>query len=202
MYVKLFLLGRPGCGKSRTARHLTEFVKSFSWTTQRFKDYDILAEMAKTDTRFRLLDNGFDILKGSAFDDALHILDDNVRKYCQNIETNQPNTNQLIIIELARSNYDDAFKHFTSNMLDDASFLLIDVEFGKCKDRIKKRIASPEPNTNDNHFVSDYAMDKFYKEQHLPQDSAISLTIFTNNGSWDNFTHEVEPFIQRLLKIH
>lgn len=204
MYVKLFVLGRSGCGKSKTARHLTEFIKSFSWTIKRFKDYDILAQMAEMDTRFLLLDNGFDVLDDTAFDDALQTLDRKVSEHCENIENNQSDTNELVIIEFARHDYNDAFRKLSQKVKQNAYFLLIDADFETCVQRIHKRILSP--TSADDHNVSDKAMNRYFREQHLPVDSDITegerYWEVENQGEWDNFTEKIEPIIKGILKIY
>lgn len=206
MFVKLFLPGRPGCGKSRTAKTIKEFIHSNEWSmvVTNFKDYDILYEMARKDVlhkKFDLHEDGsFDVKDASVLNEALWILEDKVRKHYRNINVHQSNQTELIIIEFARSNYDDAFRQFSPGFLQDAHFLLIDADFDTCKERIEKRVASSEP---DNHNVSDFAMDTYYKNQHPPTDTTITprLTILTNNGEWDDFTKELKPFIKKLLHI-
>ena len=205
MSVKLFLVGRPGCGKSRTTRHIGNFIKTngWDWSIYDFKDYDILYEMAQQDDsgeKFYLYEDGsFDVKDASKLDEALHILEKKVAEYDRNIDIHQSTTNQLIIIEMARGDYDDTFKKLSQDFLQDAYFLLIDAEFEKCKQRIKKRVASPEP---DNHNVSNFVMETYYRNQHpltiehlLPR-----FKLLSNNNEWDDFTQNLEPLILTILK--
>ena len=209
MSVKLFLVGRPGCGKSRTTKHIEHFIHSngWAWNIIDLKDYDILYEMARQDLsgeHFYLYEDGsFDVKDASLLDDALHILETNIREHDSNIDALLSSRHQLIIIEMARENYDDTFEKFSPDILQNAYFLLIDTEFEECKQRIKKRIASPEPDNRDNHNVSNFVMETNYREQHsltmkhlLPR-----FQILTNNGSWDDFAKKLDPFIRQILKI-
>lgn len=169
-------------------------------------DYDILYQMFQNERvtmRFTPASGGgFDIHDVQVFDDALKKLERDVLAYCHNIDNHQSHSHELLIIEFAREDYDDTFKKLSQEILQDAYFLLIDAEFDTCRNRIKERthIASSEP---DNHNVSDFAMNTYFKEQHLPKDSAITshLTTLTNNGSWDDFTQKLEPFIRHILNI-
>lgn len=210
MSVKLFLLGRPGCGKSKTAKYIEAFVKNngWNWIVTNFKDYDILYEMAENDILHKeilLYDDGsFEVKKASKLDEAIHILEDRINEHFSKIDVHQSDNNHLIIIELARENYDEAFKQFLPVFLQNAYFLLIDTQFEECKKRIKKRVAFPDPNDHDNHNVSNFVMDTYYRDQHpltikhlLPR-----WKMLNNNGNWDDFTYEVEPFIKKILNVN
>lgn len=208
--IKLFLLGRPGCGKSRTAKHVATIIESNgqNWAVHNFKDYNILYEMAKEDILHQEFvlheDNSFDVLDAAKLDEALHELEKIVSKHLNEISIHQPGKNHLIIIELARENYDDAFEQFSSNFLADSYFLLIDTRFKKCKKRIRKRVKVSKPDDLDNHNISKYVMKTYYlHQQPITQENLLPrFQILANNGSWDNFTREVEPFIQQVLKVH
>ena len=209
MVVKLFVFGRSGCGKSKTSKHISTIVEPHGWTTKRFLDYGILEQMfqnEKVKMRFTPASGGgFDIHDVQVFDDALKKLERDVLAYCHHIDNHQSHGNELLIIEFARENYDDTFKMLSQDILQDAYFLLIDAKFDTCRDRIKERtqIVSLDPDNHDNHNVSDYAMNTYFNEQYLPQNLVIFslLKKLENNGSWDGFKKELEPFIKRILKI-
>lgn len=209
MSVKLFLLGRPGCGKSRTAKYIEAFIKDngWNWITSNFKDYDILQKMAKNDILHEEIilheDGSFDVKKASKLDEAIHTLESWVNEHFPNIDIHQSNNNQFIIIELARENYDDAFRQFLPLFLQNAYFLLIDADFDECKKRIKKRVTASDPDNNDNHDISNFVMETYYRNQHpLTMEPLLPrFKILDNNGNWDNFTKELEPFIRRILNI-
>lgn len=207
MRVKLFVFGRSGCGKSKTSKHISTIIGSYGWTTKRFMDYGILYQMfqdERVNLRFtKAKGGGFDIHDVQAFDDALKRLERDVLAHCQNIDNHQSHSHELLIIEFARKNYDDTFKKLSQDILQDAHFLLINADFYECRKRIKERRTSSEQDSNDNHNVSDFAMNTYFKEQLPPENPSITsrLTTLTNNGSWDDFTKELEPFIRHILNI-
>src|SRR5579872_692268 len=47
---KLFIIGRPGSGKTTAADFITSFVNSEHFSVQNFNDYDILRQMSRIDT--------------------------------------------------------------------------------------------------------------------------------------------------------
>lgn len=206
MTVKLFLLGRPGCGKSRTAKYVETLIRNngWDWITSNFKDYDILHEMAENDSFHEEIllheDGSFDVKKASKLDEAIHALESRVNENFPNIDVHQSGNNQFIIIELARGNYDDAFGQFLPVFLQNAYFLLIDADFDECKKRIKQRITSSDP---DNHDISTFVMETYYRNQHpLTMEHLLPrFQMLNNNGEWDGFIKELEPFIRQILNI-
>src|SRR5258708_29146393 len=198
MFIKLFVLGRPGCGKSKTAKHITKFIEPEGWVTYRFKDYDILEMMFKKDVsqkRFRPCEQGgFDVLDVSAFDEALNTLGRDIDEYILNIKDNT-----FIVIEFARDNYEQAFKQFSPAFLQDAHFLLVDTALETCKQRIIERTAHPD--TPDDHFISDYALNTYYHGQYLPRDTIIleRFVMVENQSSWQEFTEKINTFIKNIL---
>lgn len=209
MTVKLFLLGRPGCGKSRTAKHVEAFIRNngWDWITSNFKDYDILHEMAENDILHEEIylheDGTFDVKKASKLDEAIHILESRINEHFPNIDIHQSGNNQFIIIELARGNYDDAFTQFLPVFLQNAYFLLIDADFDECKKRIKQRITSSDPDNRDNHDISNFVMETYYRNQYpLTMEHLLPrFQMLNNNGEWEDFTKELEPFIRQILNI-
>lgn len=210
MCVKLFLLGRPGCGKSSAAKRIAEFIERDrqNWAVHNFKDYNILYQMAKEDILHQKFvlheDNSFDVLDAAKLDEALHELEKIVSKHLNEIRIHQPDKNHLIIIELARENYDDAFEQFSSNFLADSYFLLINTEFEECRKRIKKRVKASKPGDLDNHNVSKFVMETYYRIQHpLTMENLLPrFQILNNNGPWNDFSSKLEPLIKKILRIN
>ena len=199
MLVKLFVLGRPGCGKSKTVQYVSEFVESRGWNTYHFKDYNILEKMYQEDTlqvRFRPTEHkGFDVLDIFVFDEVLPLLEKKILTRIASIEEHK-----FITIEFAREDYGNALKQFSQAFLQDAHFLFIDSDFETCKQRIQERII--HPMTDDDHFISDYALDTYYVNQYPPQDENIKsrLTVIENQGSWDDTAKEIDSIVQQILK--
>src|SRR6266566_6758631 len=78
MVVKVFVLGRPGSGKTTAVRHIIKLAQNRGWFAIRIKDYDILYGMFQADTehkKFRpVAHGGFDVLDFSVLDTALEKL--------------------------------------------------------------------------------------------------------------------------------
>src|SRR5437868_3051345 len=159
MALKVFILGRPGSGKSTAFRHIKKYIEEqyLDWSSIRFNDYDILREMFlfeklfQTDMKLRKFrateHGGFDVLDFSVLDTALRELERKVRhRY-------SPKRDELIVIEFARDNYGKALQQFSSAFLKDAYFLFIETNMETCVQRVHDRVA--HPMTIDDHFVSD-----------------------------------------------
>src|ERR1700731_1572539 len=107
MAVKVFILGRPGSGKSASYRLIEKIAQEQKWTISRFNDYDILQEMFRFEKLFRSSSvprkfratehNGFDVLDFSVLDMALKELEKKVQ-----FNNSQNNNDELITIEFAR----------------------------------------------------------------------------------------------------
>ena len=203
MVVKLFILGRPGSGKSSAARIIATIAQCRGWITFRINDYDILKEMAQADSaqkNFRHTEHsGFAVRNFSVFDVALRELE----KRAQHLPLEQ---NTLVIIEFARDDYSKALKWFSSGFLQDAYFLFMHLDLDTCIQRIQKRITYTytDPPISDNHYVSDeivrgyYQMDnRQYIKDSLKTDYSIMklIRIIDNSGSWLELQDNVLRFV-------
>src|SRR5437868_5475525 len=118
---KLFVVGKPGSGKSAAIRLLREYLQILNWVTERFNDYYILQLMFQynRDELFQpTKDGGFDVVDFSAFDIALRRLEEVVNGY---ISTALKDA--LVFIEFSRNDYNKAFALFDEAFLKDAFFL-------------------------------------------------------------------------------
>ncbi len=199
MFVKLFLLGRPGCGKSSAAKHIIKHLQDKGWSTQRFKDFDILQEMFEKDQssqRFKASKyGGFDVLVPEVLDEALKELDIQLVRYVKQVKTDE-----FVLIEFARSNYTEALEKFSVNVLQDAYFLFIDADLNTCIQRIEQRMIDPKPP--DDHYVSEEMLQKYYDEQKFPEKEELAGTfeIVYNHGSFQDFTKKVDNFVKDIFK--
>lgn len=199
MPIKLFLLGRPGCGKSSATRHIIKHLQNKRRSIKRFKDFDILKEMSseeqyKQDFKATLYD-GFDVVNEYVFDEALKELETRLHRYIS-----KAGVNKIIIVEFARNDYVKAFQYFSSFVLNDAHVLLIDTDLDECIERVKRRM--DDPKSDDDHYVSEEAIQKFYAEQVLP-DSNMLLGKFEkidNNGTFPEFIAKIDNFVKDIIK--
>ena len=206
MLVKVFVLGLPGSGKSLASRFLMSLLRERGWNTSRFKDYDILLEMFREDTTGRNFNvtpyNGFDVLNLSILDEALHKLEEKVSTYI-------PYTmqNEFILIEFARDNYRHALNQFDGNFLRDTYFLFIQANIDTCRSRLRVRVV--RPTSLDDHYVSTYTFNTFYRHDdteytiaYLKNHEGIDhkrIKIIENNSSLANLETELEQFVNSIL---
>jgi len=202
MAVKLFILGLPGSGKSTVARSIATYIKSKGWNHIRFSDHVILQDMFLADSehkQFKPADyGGFDVLDLSVFDIALQRLEQEVKKHILSAKSDE-----LILIEFARNDYQKAFQQFSQDFLKDAYFLYLDTDIEKCKKRIRRRIA--HPSTEDDFFVSDYIFSAYYNQDNgrdlphfLERDYGIGrqrVVFIDNNGSLQGATAQINLFV-------
>ena len=202
MAVKLFVLGFPGSGKSTISDHTAEYVAERKWSTTHIYDYNILFQMFKEDTRkqFRPVGHGgFDVLDWTVLDTALKNLEQRVRMHIATIQLEE-----IILIEFSRNDYEGAFSQFTQKFLNDAYFLYLNVDLEVCKKRVRERAV--EPNTSNDHYVSDYIFDVYYygdDGRDLPQIlkrhygiDNLRVKVIENNISQENFSNLNEQFKQ------
>ena len=195
MVIKIFLLGRPGCGKSSAAKHIIQYIEDRQWSTKRFKDFDILQEMAKEEQyresfkpTFYKEFEGFDVLNKEIFDIALQKLNEQLYHH---ISTSVKD--EIILIEFARDDYIAALSSLMTEVLQGAYFLCIDVNIDICKARIKKRLE--KPITSDDHYISDEALQKFYFNQIFPDESFPTKFKLDNNGTEQDFIKKINNLV-------
>ncbi len=206
MAVKVFVLGRPGVGKSTAARYMTHYARNHSWDSIHVNDYHILKEMFQKDSAFQkfrpIANGGFDVTDFSVLDTALQKLEENVRQRMNR------NKKELIIIEFARDDYRKAFKVFKPDFLQDSYFLFLDAAMDTCIERIHERIAYPQ--SADDHFVSDeilrdyYRMDnRLYFAFRLEKDYKINkfVQIIYNIDTPRQFAEEIYKFADNIFMI-
>jgi nucleoside-triphosphatase THEP1 len=139
MAVKIFILGRPGSGKSTAIRHIEAYLKKDypGWSVIPFNDYEILQEMFRVEKlfptnrpKFRETEHGgFDVVDFSVLDTVLKELERQVRGRCSTKD-------ELIFIEFARDDYSKALEQFSHTFLQDAHFLFLDTDVRTCIQRV------------------------------------------------------------------
>lgn len=202
-FVKVFVLGRPGSGKSTAYRDIEAFLKQkyAEWSVIHINDYHILYEKSHKDEehkQFRLTPcDGFDVLDPTLYDYVLKELEAIVQECLSSAN------NQVVLIEFARDDYRHALKQFDPEFLQDAYFLFIDADIETCLERIHQRIA--HPMTRDDHpsISDDLFRDRFYEDHSnymrskLKQEYPVnkSVKVIRNVGSREEFNGKVEQFI-------
>ncbi len=198
MLVKLFILGRPGCGKSSAARYIIDRVYN-DWSAHRFKDFDILYEMFKKDKlqeQFRPSKyGGFDVLDPKVLDAALEQLNKDLTQHLAKAADNE-----LFIIEFAREDYNDALKFFSPNVSQDAFVICIESDLETCIHRIQQRMINPIPP--DDHYIAEETVRTFYTHEHFPIGDNILKRkyVVDNRGLLDDFINVIDHIADNIFK--
>lgn len=205
MVGKIFLLGRPGSGKTTAFQHLKSWADYYNLQAVRFREYAILYEMFKSGrSEFRATDHGgFDILDFSILNESAKRLEKLVRTYIDN----QVQENELLFIELARADYQQTLQQcFQEDFLQNSHFLFIEASVETCIKRIYRRVGYP--GTTDGHFISEhilkshypknnyeYMVTRFQAEYGLKE----GLKVIKNNGSREELAMKLWPFAETLF---
>ena len=204
MVVKVFVLGRPGSGKSTAARWLRQIPQRHDWSVVHFNDYDILREMFLADIHHEKFHptehNGFDAIDFSVFDHALQELEKRVLQVKPSVH--------MITIEFARDDYREALKNFSPAFLRDAYFLFLDVDLEICLRRVHERVecavsADDHPSFSEEIFRSYYGREhKLYMYRRLQKEFKLEkpVKILDNEGSLADFKKMIEHFAYDVLE--
>jgi hypothetical protein len=204
MSVKVFVLGRPGSGKSTAARYMIELARRREYRSLFVQDYDILHKMFLNDRaheQFRPTDRGgFDVLDYSVLDGALRQMEAEVEDALAQKRID------MVCIEFARSDYQAALNVFSPHFLRDAYIFFIDSELEYCIRRVQERVT--DPPLPDHHFVSEYVMRTYYgndnwqymlaccKQEHTVCKEVVAIR---NDGPLSVLLDEASRFVEKIF---
>lgn len=201
MAITIFVLGRPGSGKSSSARRIEKLMRRRNCRVERINDYQILQDMSEGDNiRFiKVAYGGFEVVDWSVFDIAL------IEE--ERIAERRSSASEIFIIEFARSDYYEALKKFNKSFLQKAYFLFLDAKIETCIKRIRCRVHNQ--STPDDYFVSENILWSYYKKQVLTPDimqefgiDSSRLTILHNDGPRDAFDRGISNFVKSIFERH
>jgi adenylate kinase family enzyme len=162
MTEKLFLLGRPGSGKSTIRRYITKIAQHEFWSPYPISDTKILQNMCAADREHIHIRPaefaGFEVLDFSILDNALKSIEGRVEKALERHELDRP---RIAIIEFARSDYVQALSQFDPTFLKDAHFLILESDINTCMKRIYERTRCHE--FADDMYVPGNIMEGYYQ---------------------------------------
>ena len=210
MAVIVFLLGRPGSGKSAAAGRMIKLAQRSSWATTHICDYVILhkwfmSEKNGRDVNYRYFrsseHNGFDVIDFSILREALDAVERRVQRHLSSKK-------KLILIEFARSDYSEVLKTFGDKVLDNAYFLFLDSDIDTCIKRVHAR--TTHPTTIHDHYVSEEIFRSYYHKDNKPymlsqfakdyQLDPERVKVIDNFGSWDAFMQQIKEFSDTFLE--
>jgi adenylate kinase family enzyme len=202
--MKVFVLGRPGSGKSTAARRINSLLAQNSWRVRHINDYEILREMFLADkqhVQFRATEhNGFDAIDLAVMDSALRKVEVRAQKSLLEVDA--------ITIEFARNDYRKALKQFTPDFLKDAYFLFLDADIETCLRRVHERVEcvtsiDDHPSFSDAIFRGYYAREnREYMAHCLQREAGLSrkVKVINNISTFGNFMARIEKYAAEILK--
>jgi len=197
----VFLIGRPGCGKSVVYRILEEELRARGYGSElkRVDDFPFLKRIFDTDIEYKrhrpAPDGGVKITDDTVWDDLARALNE------QALKLQDPN--RLLFIEFSRDNYVRAFKHFSPKILQNSVVVYIDVPFDLCWERNARRVR--EEKGLDAHLVSREEMEKTYlhdDSEELPNHIDVSvLRVKNDTDDFGKLQAELKMVVDRLAAI-
>jgi len=206
MFKIVFLLGRPGSGKSSVASLIEMFAGDRGWLTHYTNDYEHLQKMFLLEKaerypferrNFQLTGpeecKGFDVINFSVLSKVL----EKMRREIEEVESESSGEdNLLFLIEFARDSYHDALQLFDSNFLQDAHLLYLDVDLESCIERNHRR---------SDHFISDEIMRTYYRNDDWSRvmynlQHNWDKYVIRNSGTLQDLKQEVEEWVDGHLK--
>ncbi|PIU82877.1 MAG: hypothetical protein COS68_07010 [Elusimicrobia bacterium CG06_land_8_20_14_3_00_38_11] len=160
----VFLLGRPGCGKSVVYKIIKEILEKKEIYSPRIDDFLTLKEILARDKEFKrhiLKDGGFAVTDWTVVDEALSDL-------CKLVQKEKADK-KIIFIEFARDNYQHAFENFTRDVLNDSLILYLYSTFEECYKRNVARFQKAKKDGHDDHIVPLDLMKTYYKTDDYEQ---------------------------------
>jgi hypothetical protein len=209
MAEKLFLLGKPGSGKSTVRRYITKIAQHEFWSPYPISDTKILQNLCAADhghIHIRPAEfGGFEVLDFSILDNALKIIGGRVEKALERHESDRP---RIAIIEFARSDYVQALSQFDPAFIKDAHFLILESEVDTCMKRIYERTRCPE-FADDTHvpvniMTGYYQVDVTQETVRQLQDtlglSCHQIQLLRTDGPRDECLYDcIRPFARTLM---
>lgn len=196
----VFLIGRPGCGKSVIHKLLAEQLRAGGYEGEltRIDDFPILKRIFEQDVEQkrhrRLPEGGMKITDDKVWDDLSMALNE------QALKLQSPD--KLLFIEFSRDNYVRAFKHFSQKILQNSLVVYIDAPFDLCWERNARR-AKKEQGL-DAHLVSREEMERTYaRDDHeeLPEHVDVPVLVVKNDSDdLRKLRGELQKVVQKLKK--
>jgi adenylate kinase family enzyme len=194
----VFLIGRPGCGKSIVYKLLAEQLRErgYSGELMRVDDFPILKQIFEQDVEQkrhrRFPGGGMKITDDKVWDDLSMALNG------QALKLQSPN--RLLFIEFSRDSYARAFRNFSPEVMRDSVILYIDAPFDLCWERNARR--AREGKGLDAHLVSREEMELTYMhDDHEELKKYVKMPMFVVRNDSDDIKSlqaELEKVIDKL----
>jgi adenylate kinase family enzyme len=194
----VFLIGRPGCGKSAVFRIIEEQLraKGFKGELKRIDDFPLLKHIFDTDVEHKrhrpAPGGGLKVTDDTVWGDLAKGLDD------QALKLQSPN--RLLFIEFSRDKYIRAFKNFSRELLKNSLIVYVDAPFDVCWERNARRVR--EEKGPDAHLVSREEMEKTYaRDDHDELPKHVDAPVLVVKNDSDDLTRlrgELKKVVDKL----
>lgn len=156
----VFLLGRPGSGKSAVYRMLGQRLREEGLASDitRIDDFPVLRELLDRDTKFKRhyrKEGGFVVTDFTILDDVLGEINSKLKELEQ--------SGRVTFVEFARARYANALKNFDREVLDHSLILYIYCPFDVCVERNVRRFRENRGKDIDEHIVPTDIMEHYYR---------------------------------------
>lgn len=156
----VFLLGRPGSGKSAVYRMLGQRLREEGLASDitRIDDFPVLRELLDRDTEFKRhyrKEGGFVVTDFTILDDVLEEINSKLKELEQ--------SGRVTFVEFARARYANALKNFDREVLDHSLILYIYCPFDVCVERNVRRFRENRGKDIDEHIVPTDIMEHYYR---------------------------------------
>jgi adenylate kinase family enzyme len=192
----IFLIGRPGCGKSVVYRMLEEELRGRGYRggLMRIDDFPLLKRIFDTDVEHRrhrpAPGGGVKVTDDTVWDELIRGLDR------QALELQGPD--RLLFIEFSRDNYRRAFRNFSPEVMRGALIVYIDAPFDVCWERNLRRVERERERGLDSHLVSREEMEFTYaRDDHEELQKHVGVPVLVVNNESD----DLESLRKQLGKI-
>jgi len=199
----VFLIGRPGCGKSAVFRIIEGELRKmgFKGEIKRIDDFPLLKHIFDTDVEHKrhrpAPGGGVKVTDDSVWDELI----DGLNK--QALELQAPD--KILFIEFSRNDYRRAFKRFSPEVLKNSIVVYIDAPFDVCWERNVRRVEREREMGLDSHLVSREEMEKTYaRDDHEELPEYVNApTLFVKNDSDDmeKLKEELRRVVEKLREM-
>jgi len=201
----IFMLGRPGCGKSYLYKNVfVPVLKEKIGEIERMDDFPVLKKLLDEDTEFKRhlrKDGGFEVTDWSIVDDVLKEMDSILKR--------KESNNKIIILEFARDNYKKALLNFSDYIKEKTLLLYIWAPFEVCLESNKNRFEKGKDI--DDHIVPINLMNTYYRtddleeifvesKNNLPKKFNDWNIVFFDNSNRDLDLKEKQKIFKKLIE--
>jgi adenylylsulfate kinase-like enzyme len=199
----VFLLGRPGSGKSAIYRILSKRLaeEGLAKEVTRMDDFPVLQELLSRDKEFKRhyrKEGGFVVTDFALLDDVLKEMNAELKRGVA--------PGKITFVEFARDRYSHAMGNFDREVLDHSLILYIYCPFNVCMARNIRRFKEAGEKTLDEHIAPSDIMERYYKhddyeELYLKSEEELKRWAPAPLAVVRNETEDLERLKQELEKI-